>query len=1587
MSEKNGKEINISENDKKENNLEDIDIKEFFRILTNDNYFNGDKTIFFKNYEFLIKVINSLKGEEFVLFINYMNHINVSILKVLINGYFFYDLGNLSINVLEIISKIIRNFFNKDIFYFIYGKLSQLFRNHEFKDENSLIKFKKIFDILKLLYNIEKSPKVYKYDSNNIYFYNIDNKNNNIIIDFNIDKELIDSFEHINAPKETKSVSKKEKHSKDEELIISIEIKFPLILKFNKYIKEFCFLKIYNNTENIVEFKYNDVFKEDDNNDNINTIEFHLSRYQNSTIFINHKEQRKKFHNFDFMKIEKLEILNNFIGIISSITIEKYFYAHKKNVSIKKTYFNFTIKRINNSIPINNNNLIIKGEIFSDNYIDIKKENSFKKSELDLNDIRNFGGLEALIPIFKIIKYIINNLENIHFNSEVNNNIYYLNQFLIFIKDIIKIIIKISLLSEINNQNFYKIIVPLIGALSEILYALNSSNLINQNEIKSFFNDEIFFILYMFILNSNLPNNVKKTFKSVFGINFKDLYFTADSIIFDLNKNYIKNLDWYFSLLFNFVEFTLFYFDSNKIPKKLIEQLNNIYLLKIKEKEKEKGKENGKDDVVQAMEPFLEFIKIFCCKEEPKELINNIFIKSQHLLIKNNFYFMFILNMIKTYLNRKEIIETDNEIDAGNIKELNKINSNNSNENNENLLDNIERIILTSVFGNIEELQKEIFNNFDKYQIILDNFKYYIDHIDFIKKFFPFFPPDSFILKCELLINDLIDYHGEYHHLMKELFIFNRLWSDQKSFFCLNDPKRAKLKYKIINYYTRNFQRPIIYPFLDYKYRYPKFSGFEINKDLFINTENKDDYNFDLECRELDNFIGDYYEKILNQIKKNEKTNVKVYENTCLIKQKYHVKGDLFIINNNTIYFFSYSFSKQNSITCNKKNKENKSCLCYGALFNCLKKEEYIKIKINIYDIRLMMKRIYYYRESAFEIFTETKSYYFNFQNESNLAKFFSLFIVPFKNLYFPINKNNDIKGFKKINDKINKELDYEKVIDKSNFFLEYILGHCSKKESCEMCVFDIIILINLISNRSYIDLTQYPVFPLLFFFDNDDNMIKERDFNEHIGFQRITKEAEFRAALFESVYKEKSNEIERISTLETPFYFSTHYSNNVYTSNYLIRLFPYCFYAIELQGDGFDNPNRLFSSIENTFNNMLKQKSDLRELIPEFYYLPEMFMNINGFNFQANSDNLQVNNVLISKELIDNFLRPNNQKEKEKKLNYSNKEIIYFYFISIMKNQLESLRDKLINWIRIIFGAQQRYNKKGEQYFRTESYIDIDKETKNNYLNDEIIMDSLEFGLIPLQTIYDSKILNNIKKDNYEKFDVKKNFQGRKGSDPSKNIQKRKGSDPSKNIEKKNNKKSDIKKNIDIDYKYDNFMNNNKILDYWEESLSYKFTTDYNKLIIERKEIKRDNEEIIEVIDHNAQIIDNHFNPRLNMYATTSIDGYICIYIVPNKLVSMIKHPNTYYEQILLSANPFPTIIAFDKKEKKLISYSISGIKIKSIIITAEGPKIGTNFKIKPLFNEYGGNSQDRIILYSNSGFNTVVNVPFFNEEFELNI
>ena len=81
----------------------------------------------------------------------------------------------------------------------------------------------------------------------------------------------------------------------------------------------------------------------------------------------------------------------------------------------------------------------------------------------------------------------------------------------------------------------------------------------------------------------------------------------------------------------------------------------------------------------------------------------------------------------------------------------------------------------------------------------------------------------------------------------------------------------------------------------------------------------------------------------------------------------------------------------------------------------------------------------------------------------------------------------------------------------------------------------------------------------------------------------------------------------------QLPSFYGSHYSNPTYVTHYLTRIFPFSFVSIEIQGDKFDDPNRMFISLSRTFESATTTKDDIRELIPEFYLLPEMFQNNNN--------------------------------------------------------------------------------------------------------------------------------------------------------------------------------------------------------------------------------------------------------------------------------------------------------------------------------------------------------------------------------------
>ena len=463
------------------------ELKILFQIIFNNNKLNEEKTKIKtkEDYYCLIIIINKLKNEEFISFFNYLNNNKFPILEILINGFIDFDLSKDNENqediILKIISKAMSINFTKNIFYFVYGKLSYFYRRHDtINNLNRLKNFEKVFKIWKLLYSIELHFK--NYEDNNItnisLFPNINKDNKNILINIGQNTKI---------GKPNNGIDK---------YIITIYFESCIVLNLNKYNDKFCFIKLYDD-ENKCEFeiKYYDII--DDKSNNINDlckvkklwIELMGEVF---TISINDNQINKKNAKFDFNSIKKIEILNNFIGDISTVSIEKYFTMIpnsennevneliKENllISISKTDEKIKLNLFLNGEKIENNNYIFyNGEIFSDKMND----KIIKEIKLELSDIRFLGGFESFFPLLKIINYIIKTIKNI-INNNIENEIkenkndiiddYMSKYIIIWIKDILKIMLKMISLSEKNYIYFQRIIISLIGSLAEILHTL-----------------------------------------------------------------------------------------------------------------------------------------------------------------------------------------------------------------------------------------------------------------------------------------------------------------------------------------------------------------------------------------------------------------------------------------------------------------------------------------------------------------------------------------------------------------------------------------------------------------------------------------------------------------------------------------------------------------------------------------------------------------------------------------------------------------------------------------------------------------------------------------------------------------------------------------------------------------------------------------------------------------------------------------------------------------------------------------------------------------------------------------------------------
>lgn len=165
-----------------------------------------------------------------------------------------------------------------------------------------------------------------------------------------------------------------------------------------------------------------------------------------------------------------------------------------------------------------------------------------------------------------------------------------------------------------------------------------------------------------------------------------------------------------------------------------------------------------------------------------------------------------------------------------------------------------------------------------------------------------------------------------------------------------------------------------------------------------------------------------------------------------------------------------------------------------------------------------------------------------------------------------------------------------------------------------EISNFHYLMIVNTMAGRTFNDLTQYPVFPwVVADYTSDEldlsNPKSFRDLSKPMGCQNPVRAAEFKSRY------ESFSEMGDANT--PPFHYGTHYSSAMIVTSFLIRLQPFVQSYLLLQGGTFDHPDRLFYSVEKAWSSASSENmTDVRELIPEFYYLPEFLLNSNKFDF-----------------------------------------------------------------------------------------------------------------------------------------------------------------------------------------------------------------------------------------------------------------------------------------------------------------------------------------------------------------------------------
>uniref|UniRef100_A0A6B2KY56 BEACH domain-containing protein n=1 Tax=Arcella intermedia TaxID=1963864 RepID=A0A6B2KY56_9EUKA len=213
---------------------------------------------------------------------------------------------------------------------------------------------------------------------------------------------------------------------------------------------------------------------------------------------------------------------------------------------------------------------------------------------------------------------------------------------------------------------------------------------------------------------------------------------------------------------------------------------------------------------------------------------------------------------------------------------------------------------------------------------------------------------------------------------------------------------------------------------------------------------------------------------------------------------------------------------------------------------------------------------------------------------------------------------------------------------------------------------FEYLMILNTLSERTFNDLTQYPVLPFVL----ADYISEKLNLSEESTFRDLSKPMGAQNPERLERFWEKYRMLETMK--EKPYLYGSHYSNMGSVLHFLIRMEPFSRYLIEFQGGKFDVPDRIFFSLAQAWDLSSKtSNSDVKELIPEFFTIPEFLVNDNKFDLGKTQNRKSVSEVELPV--------------------WAHNSPRTFIFNHMEALESDYVSSQLHLWIDLIFGSKQR--------------------------------------------------------------------------------------------------------------------------------------------------------------------------------------------------------------------------------------------------------------------------------------------------------